>query len=219
MNANFRNIAIGAAIAFAPFAILLSLQLAPEQATVDVIPFSRLLHEVDQGHVHGVTIEGPEISGALTDGRSFQSYAPDDPSLVPRLYAKGVSITARARQSQSLIVVLLSSWLPLIAILGVWTVASRHMQGVGGKAFGFGKSRAKLMTETQGRVTFDDVAGVDEARSDLQEIVDFLRTPNKYKELGGRIPRGVLPSTGNDCHAQTASRLAPTHRRIFRSNG
>ena len=121
-----------------------------------------------------------------------RSYAPDDPSLVPRLYAKGVSITARAQQSQSSIVLLLTSWLPLIAILGVWIVVSSHMQGVGSKAFGFGKSRAKLMTETQGRVTFDDVAGVDEARSDLQEIVDFLRTPKKYQGLGGRIPRGVL---------------------------
>jgi cell division protease FtsH len=189
MNANVRNIVIGATIVFAPFAILLSLRLAPQHATVEVVPFSQLVHEVDRGHVHDVLIEGPEISGAFTDGRSFQSYAPDDPSLVPRLYAKGVSITAR---SQSSVVVLLSSWLPLIAILSVWIVVSRHMQGVGSSGFGFGKSRAKLMTETLGRVTFDDVAGVDEARSDLQEIVDFLRTPKKYRELGGRIPRGVL---------------------------
>ena len=129
MNANFRKSLLGRQL-FWHLSLFLLLRLAPEQATVDVIPFS-LLHEVDQGHVHDVIIEGPEISGALTDGRTFQSYAPDDPSLVPRLYAKGVSITARAQQSQSSIVLLLNSWLPLIAILGVWIVVSRHMQGVG----------------------------------------------------------------------------------------
>ena len=191
MNANVRNTAIGAAIVCAPVAIFLLLWLTGQHVTADVIPFSQLLHEVDQGHVHDVLIEGPEISGTLTDGRRFQSYALDDPSLVPRLYAKGVSITAHARQSRSSML-LLSSWLPLFAIVGVWIVISRHMRGIGSNGLGFGKSRAKLMTETQGRVTFDDVAGVDEARSDLQEIVDFLRAPKKYKELGGRIPRGVL---------------------------
>jgi cell division protease FtsH len=193
MNPNIRIVAISAAVASGLIGILLALQPPTQHAAAaDVIPFSQLLHEVDQGHVHDVLIEGPEMSGAFIDGRNFQSYAPDDPSLVPRLYAKGVSITAHAQQNQSLFVLLLGTWLPFLAIVGVWILASRHVQDIGRNALGFGKSRAKLITETQGRVTFDDVAGVDEARSDLQEIVEFLRNPKKYQELGGRIPRGVL---------------------------
>ena len=146
-------------------------------------------------------IQGPDIHGTFTDGRSFQTYAPNDPTLVQRLYGKGVAITARPQgDSVPWFVSLLVSWLPFIALIGVWIFLSRQMQGAGGKALGFGKSRAKLLTEAHGRVTFEDVAGVDEAKSDLQEIVEFLRDPGKFQRLGGRIPRGVLlvgpPGTG-----------------------
>ena len=136
-----------------------------------------------------VLIQGPEIHGTFTDGRSFQTYAPNDPSLVQRLYGKGVSITARPQQNDvPWFVSLLVSWLPFIALIGVWIFLSRQMQGAGGKALGFGKSRAKLLTEAHGRVTFEDVAGVDEAKQDLQEIVEFLRDPGKFQRLGGTHP-------------------------------
>ena len=157
-----------------------------------------------------VLIQGPEIHGTFTDGRSFQTYAPNDPSLIQRLYGKGVSITARPQQNDvPWFVSLLVSWLPFIALIGVWIFLSRQMQGAGGKALGFGKSRAKLLTEAHGRVTFEDVAGVDEAKQDLQEIVEFLRDPGKFQRLGGKIPRGVLlvgpPGTGKTLIARAVA--------------
>ena len=157
-----------------------------------------------------VLIQGPEIHGTFNDGRSFQTYAPNDPTLIERLYGKGVSITARAQQNDvPWFVSLLISWLPFIALIGVWIFLSRQMQGAGGKALGFGKSRAKLLTEAHGRVTFEDVAGVDEAKQDLQEIVEFLRDPGKFQRLGGKIPRGVLlvgpPGTGKTLIARAVA--------------
>ena len=157
-----------------------------------------------------VLIQGPEIHGTFTDGRGFQTYAPNDPTLIQRLYGKGVSITARAQQNDvPWFVSLLISWLPFIALIGVWIFLSRQMQGAGGKALGFGKSRAKLLTEAHGRVTFEDVAGVDEAKQDLQEIVEFLRDPGKFQRLGGKIPRGVLlvgpPGTGKTLIARAVA--------------
>ncbi len=165
------------------------------------ITFSQLLNEVDQGHVREVTIAGNDIAGHYNDGRAFSTYAPNDPSLVQTLYKKNVSISARPpSDGNSWIVTILVNILPLVAFLGIWVFLSRQMQGAGGKAMGFGKSKAKLLTEAHGRVTFEDVAGVDEAKEDLQEIVEFLRDPQKFQRLGGRIPRGVLlvgpPGTG-----------------------
>ena len=155
----------------------------------------------DQGHVREVTIAGNEITGHFTDNRAFATYVPNDPSLVQSLYKKNVSITAKPpSESTNWLMTLLVNGLPLIAIIGVWIFLSRQMQGAGGKAMGFGKSKAKLLTEAHGRVTFEDVAGVDEAKEDLQEIVEFLRDPQRFQNLGGRIPRGVLlvgpPGTG-----------------------
>ena len=157
-----------------------------------------------------VTIQGPEIHGTYTDGRGFNTYAPNDPTLVQRLYGKGVQITARPPgDNVPWFVSLLVSWLPFIALIGVWIFLSRQMQGAGGKAMGFGKSRAKLLTEAHGRVTFEDVAGVDEAKQDLQEIVEFLRDPGKFQRLGGKIPRGVLlvgpPGTGKTLIARAVA--------------
>ena len=168
------------------------------------------MNEVDQGRVRDVLIQGPDIHGTFTDGRTFQTYAPNDPSLIQRLYGKGVSITARPQtENVPWFVSLLVSWLPFVALIGVWIFLSRQMQGAGGKALGFGKSRAKLLTEAHGRVTFEDVAGVDEAKQDLQEIVEFLRDPGKFQRLGGRIPRGVLlvgpPGTGKTLIARAVA--------------
>ncbi|WP_127092046.1 ATP-dependent zinc metalloprotease FtsH [Aquabacter cavernae] len=201
MNANLRNFALWVIIVLLLLALFSLFQSPGQRTSANEISFSQLLSDVDQGRVRDVVIEGPNISGAFTDGRQFQTYAPNDPSLVQRLYGKGVSITARAPSDNvPWFVSLLVSWLPFIALIGVWIFLSRQMQGAGGKAMGFGKSRAKLLTEAHGRVTFEDVAGIDEAKSDLTEIVDFLRDPQKFQRLGGRIPRGVLlvgpPGTG-----------------------
>src|SRR5678815_2950606 len=201
MNANLRNFALWVIIVLLLLALFTLFQNPGQRASSQDISFSQLLSEVDQGKVRDVLIQGPDIHGTFTDGRNFQTYAPNDPTLVQRLYGKGVAITARAQgDSVPWFVSLLVSWLPFIALIGVWIFLSRQMQGAGGKALGFGKSRAKLLTEAHGRVTFEDVAGVDEAKSDLQEIVEFLRDPGKFQRLGGKIPRGVLlvgpPGTG-----------------------
>ena len=166
------------------------------------INFSELIAEVDQGHVHDVAITGNEILGHFNDNRPFISYAPNDPTFVQKLEAKKVQISAKpSADSPGWLSSLLINGLPLVLFIGVWIYMSRQMQGgAGGRAMSFGKSKAKLLTETQGKVTFEDVAGVDEAKEDLQEIVEFLRDPQKFQRLGGRIPRGVLlvgpPGTG-----------------------
>src|SRR5271155_2253666 len=210
MNANLRNFALWVIIVLLLLALFTLFQNPGQHTTSQDISFSQLLNDVDQGRVRDVLIQGPEIHGTYSDGRSFQTYAPGDPSLVQRLYNKGVSITARP-QSDNVpwFVSLLISWLPFVALIGVWIFLSRQMQGAGGKALGFGKSRAKLLTEAHGRVTFEDVAGVDEAKLDLQEIVEFLRDPGKFQRLGGRIPRGVLlvgpPGTGKTLIARAVA--------------
>ena len=201
MNANLRNFALWVIIVLLLLALFTLFQSPGQHTNSQDISFSQLLSEVDQGRVRDVLIQGPEIHGDFTDGRTFQTYSPSDPTLVQRLYNKGVSITARPQtENVPWFVSLLISWLPFVALIGVWIFLSRQMQGAGGKALGFGKSRAKLLTEAQGRVTFEDVAGVDEAKDDLQEIVEFLRDPGKFQRLGGRIPRGLLlvgpPGTG-----------------------
>jgi cell division protease FtsH len=201
MNANLRNFALWVIIVLLLLALFTVFQNPGQRSVTQDISFSQLLNDVDQGKVRDVVIQGPEIHGTYTDNRGFNTYAPNDPTLVQRLYGKGVTITARPLQDNvPWFVGLLVSWLPFIALIGVWIFLSRQMQGAGGKALGFGKSRAKLLTEAHGRVTFEDVAGVDEAKQDLQEIVEFLRDPGKFQRLGGRIPRGVLlvgpPGTG-----------------------
>jgi cell division protease FtsH len=210
MNANLRNFALWVIIVLLLLALFTLFQNPSQRTTSQDISFSQLLTEVDAGRVRDVLIQGPEIHGSFTDGRSFQTYAPNDPTLVQRLYGKGVAITARSQtESVPWFVSLLVSWLPFIALIGVWIFLSRQMQGGAGKAMGFGKSRAKLLTEAHGRVTFEDVAGVDEAKSDLHEIVEFLRDPGKFQRLGGKIPRGVLlvgpPGTGKTLIARAVA--------------
>jgi len=210
MNANLRNFALWVIIVLLLLALFSLFQSPGQRSSSHDISFSQLLAEVDQGKVRDVVIQGNDISGTMTDGKSFQTYAPNDPTLVQRLYGKGVSISARP-QGDNLpwYVSLLVSWLPFIALIGVWIFLSRQMQGGAGKAMGFGKSRAKMLTEAHGRVTFDDVAGVEEAKSDLEEIVEFLRDPQKFQRLGGRIPRGVLlvgpPGTGKTLIARAVA--------------
>jgi cell division protease FtsH len=210
MNANLRNFALWVIIVLLLLALFTLFQNPGQRASSQDITFSQLLTEVDQGHVRDVVIQGPEIHGTFTNNSTFQTYAPSDPTLVKRLYDGKVSITAKPPgDNVPWFVSLLVSWLPFIALIGVWIFLSRQMQGGAGKAMGFGKSRAKMLTEAHGRVTFEDVAGVDEAKQDLQEIVEFLRDPGKFQRLGGRIPRGVLlvgpPGTGKTLIARAVA--------------
>ncbi len=210
MNPNFRNFALWVIIFLLVVALVMLFQNPGQRTQTTEISFSQLLTEVDQGRVREVTIAGNEVSGHFNDNRAFTTYAPNDPSLVQTLYKKNVAITARPpSDGNSWLVTLLINGLPLIAFLGVWIFLSRQMQGAGGKAMGFGKSKAKLLTEAHGRITFEEVAGVDEAKEDLQEIVEFLRDPQKFQRLGGRIPRGVLlvgpPGTGKTLTARAVA--------------
>ncbi|MDP8913917.1 MAG: ATP-dependent zinc metalloprotease FtsH [Pseudomonadota bacterium] len=167
----------------------------------DGIAYSDFLTRVDEGTVKSVTIGKDIVSGELTNGEKFRTYAPQDVQLVDRLKEKGVAFSAEPEQQTSVWLILLYQSLPFLLILGIAFFVMRQMQkNAGSGAMGFGKSKAKLLTEKHGRVTFDDVAGIDEAREELQEIVEFLKDPSKFARLGGKIPKGALlvgsPGTG-----------------------
>lgn len=165
------------------------------------VEYSTFLLDVKQGRVKSVVIDGRTINGESTTGSKFVTYSPDDPKLVDDLVTAGVTIVAQKEESPSLLMQLFISWFPLLLLIGVWIFFMRQMQGGSGRgALSFGKSRARLLTEDKNRITFEDVAGVEEAKEEVGELVEFLSAPAKFTNLGGRIPRGVLmtgsPGTG-----------------------
>ena len=172
------------------------------QAPAHELEYSQFINDVRAGRVERVVIDGRKIEGYLQNKERFTTYAPDDPGLMADLLNSNVAVNARPPEGQSLLTQIFISWFPMLLLIGVWIFFMRQMQGGGGGrgAMSFGKSRARLLGEDQVKVTFADVAGVDEAKDDVRELVEFLRDPGKFQKLGGKIPRGVLmvgpPGTG-----------------------
>jgi cell division protease FtsH len=201
MNNLGRNIALWVVVALFLVVLFNVFQPTSTSDTATSEGYSSFLDQVSNGQVQSVTIAGHDVTLTTKDGKSFETYTPDDPSLIGKLVAAGVNVAAKPEgDGMNPFVKVLISWAPMLLLIGVWIFFMRQMQSGGGRAMGFGKSRARLLTEKQGRVTFEDVAGIDEAKSELQEIVEFLRDPQKFQRLGGKIPKGCLlvgpPGTG-----------------------
>ncbi|KZM38113.1 ATP-dependent zinc metalloprotease FtsH [Bartonella bacilliformis] len=208
MNSNFRSLMIWGLIALFLIVLFSFFNGNRQRASNGEVSYSEFLQKIDNNELKTVTIQGQKLTGQTADRRMISTYAPRDPGLVQRLNTNKVNIRAVPESSgNSIFLNLLFSLLPVLIIVGAWIFFMRQMQGGSRGALGFGKSKAKLLTEAQGRVTFKDVAGVEEAKQDLQEIVDFLREPQKFQRLGGRIPRGVLlvgpPGTGKTLLARS----------------
>ena len=196
MNHFYKNLALWLVISLM-MVMLFQIFKQPSRNSLSV-SYSDFLGMVENGGITQVMIQGDNISGMSAQG-PFKTFAPKDPELIKLLRSKGIKISAKPEEDSSWFQVFLS-WVPMLLLIGVWIFFMRQMQVGGGKALSFGKSRARLMTDSQEKVTFEDVAGIDEAKEELAEIVEFLRDPKKFTRLGGRIPKGVLlmgaPGTG-----------------------
>ncbi len=185
-------------------------QFNSHQAAQNTLEYSQFLDEVKQGHITKVVIQGRTLEATTTDGKKLISYAPQDLWMVSDLLKNNVAVVAKPDEEQSFLMSILVSWFPMLLLIGVWIYFMRQMQGGGkGGALSFGKSKARLMDESANVITFADVAGCDEAKEEVSELVDFLRDPTKFQKLGGRIPRGVLlvgsPGTGKTLLAKAIS--------------
>ena len=197
MNPFYKNLALWMVIGL--IVILLFQLFQQNQSPRGEIVFSDFLKKVESGEVREVTLKGNNVSGRLSDGSSFRTFTADYPDLVKSLKDKGVKIDVKPPDTNSWLAIVLQ-WVPMLLFIGVWIFFMRQMQGGGAKALSFGKARARLISEKQNKVTFQDVAGVDEAKEELREIIEFLKDPPKFQKLGGNIPKGVLlvgpPGTG-----------------------
>jgi cell division protease FtsH len=197
MNPFYKNLALWMVIGL--IVILLFNLFQANQPSREEIVFSDFLKKVETGEVREVTLRGNAVSGRLSDGSPFRTYTADYPDLVKALKERGVRIIVKPQDSNPWYAIFLQ-WVPMLLFIGVWIFFMRQMQGGGAKALSFGKARARLISEKQNKVTFQDVAGVDEAKEELREIIEFLRDPPKFQKLGGKIPKGVLlvgpPGTG-----------------------
>jgi cell division protease FtsH len=199
LNNLIKNVAIWLVIALVLMTVFN--QFSQRQSPQTQMEYSQFIEEVKKGHVARVTIEGRVLKGVSTEGRRFTTYSPSDPWLVSDLLKNNVIIEAKPEEEPSLLMNIFVSWFPMLLLIGVWIFFMRQMQGGGrGGAFSFGKSRARMLDESTNPITFSDVAGCEEAKEEVSELVDFLRDPGKFQKLGGRIPRGVLmvgsPGTG-----------------------
>ncbi len=198
MNQFYKNLALWLVISL--MMILLYNLFNKPKPVLEKLNYSDFIAAVDAGKVNSVIIQGNDLAGKFTDGKEFKSYKPADADLSDTLLEKKITVIARPEEEKFSWFSIFISWFPLILLIGVWVFFMRQMQAGGGKAMSFGKSRAKLLTEAQGKMTFEDVAGVDEAKEELEEIIQFLKEPKKFTKLGGRIPKGVLlvgpPGTG-----------------------
>ena len=198
MNPFYKNLALWLVITL--MMIMLYNLFNPQTQQQTNISYTSFLDMVDNEQIAEVVIQGQELIVTDTSRNRFQIYTPQDPDLVPYLRSKGVAISAKPPTESPWYMSVLISWFPMILLIAVWIFFMRQMQAGGGKALSFGKSRARLLSDQQEKVTFEDVAGIDEAKEELGEIVEFLREPKKFTRLGGRIPKGVLlmgqPGTG-----------------------
>ncbi|EJF74375.1 ATP-dependent metallopeptidase FtsH/Yme1/Tma family protein [Bartonella alsatica] len=210
MNSNYRSLLIWGVIALILIVSFSLFNGDSQRSGGGEISYSEFLQKVENNELRSVTIQGQKLTGQTIEHRIISTYAPRDPGLIQKLENKNVNVKAIPESSgNSIFLNLLFSLLPVIIIVGAWVFFMRQMQNGSRGAMGFGKSKAKLLNEAQGRVTFQDVAGVEEAKQDLQEIVEFLREPQKFQRLGGRIPRGVLlvgpPGTGKTLLARSVA--------------
>lgn len=198
MNSLQKNIALWLFISLI-FVLLYHLFNQPKSAQENII-YSDFIGYAEKGQVVEVTMQGESITGKLNNGKNFKTYAPKDASIIQILKDKGVRIASKPVEDSPWYMNVLISWVPMLLLIGVWIFFMRQMQAGGGKAMAFGKSRARLVTDKSKKVTFADVAGIDEAKAELEEVIEFLRDPKKFTKLGGRIPKGLLlvgqPGTG-----------------------